>query len=375
MQPSPDALKRLQPIGWPDSDALRAALAAAPGARLARVIEQHRSGYVVATGEDEAFPAQAPAPWLRPRFPPEERAAVGDWVTLEPVHAQIMALLPRTSLLKRGAAGEHYKQQLIAANVDVVFVVTGLDHDFNPRRLERYLLVVKAGGAQPVLVLTKADLGADVDAALAALAGIRAEGIRVHALNAKDPAAVGAALHDLLGPGRSAVLVGSSGAGKSTLTNTLLGRERMRTADVRATDSRGRHTTTHRALLPLPTGGVLIDTPGMRELKLTGEEDIEDGGFEDLEALAATCRFRDCGHEAEPGCAVRAALEAGALAPARLASWRKLAGELAGAAAQAAVRRAQRAEEKIPGKRNAGRPAPGRGARGDDAPGGRGGRR
>ncbi|MBS7458253.1 ribosome small subunit-dependent GTPase A [Coralloluteibacterium stylophorae] len=356
MHPASADLDRLRPLGWPDDAAARAALDAVEGARLARISEQHRSGYIACTEPGAGFPVQAPAPWLRPRWPAEERAVVGDWVTLAADDDQIVALVPRRSVLKRGAAGEHYRQQLIAANVDHVLVVCGLDGDFNPRRIERYLLVVRSGGAEPVVVLTKADRCADAAARIADLDDIRASGIAVHAVNAKDPA-TNDVLAPYLGPGRSAVLVGSSGAGKSTLTNTLLGRERMRTGEVRGTDSRGRHTTTHRALIPLPQGGCLIDTPGMREIKLSGEEDLAEGGFEDVEALAAACRFNDCAHGREPGCAVRAALEAGELDPGRYANYLKLRDELAAGAGQRAQRAAQRAEERVQGKALGRRPA------------------
>ena len=200
---------------------------------------------------------------------------------------KVVALLPRRTAIKRGAAGEHYKQQVIAANIDTVFIVCGLDADFNPRRIERYLLLVR-GGAEPVVVLTKVDLAGGLDGpgvgeARATLAELAAQDIAVLVVNAKDRDSV-AGLHRWLGPGQTAVLVGSSGAGKSTLTNTLLGIEKMKTGEVRESDARGRHTTTHRALIPLPSGACLIDTPGMRELKPTGEEDLAEGGFADVEA-------------------------------------------------------------------------------------------
>ena len=242
---------------------------------------------------------------------------------------------------------------MIAANVDSVFVVCGLDADFNPRRIERYLLLMRGGGVEPVVVLTKADLAvaADaeaVDAARAALADVAGGAVAVVAVNAKDRASV-AVLDPWLQPGRSIVLVGSSGAGKSTLTNTLLGTEKMKTGAVRESDERGRHTTTHRALIPLPSGACMIDTPGMRELKPTGEEDVAEN-FSDIEALADACRFRDCAHGNEPGCAVRAAIEAGTLDPSRYANYLKLRDEVAGAANKLATRRAQKAEEKVLGK-------------------------
>jgi len=357
----------LRAIGWPhpldasgdvragvaDPD-WAAALDAHPGARPARVVEQHRSGYLVAEAPGEAVPVESPPEWQRAagyrkgQAAPEERAAVGDWVLLE--GRRIVALLPRRSAIKRAAAGEHYRQQLIAANVDTVFVVCGLDADFNPRRIERYLLLVQGSGAEAVVVLTKADKAeaaeqGAVRAALEALAGVLVAGTPALAVNAKDPSAA-EALASWLKPGRSIVLVGSSGAGKSTLTNTLLGIEKMKTGEVRASDARGRHTTTHRALVPLPSGACLIDTPGMRELKPTGEEDV-DRNFADIEALAEQCRFRDCRHDREPGCAVRAAIEAGTLDPERFANYLKLRDEVAGAADRLATRLAQKAEAKV----------------------------
>jgi ribosome biogenesis GTPase len=341
---SADALEPLRRLGWPAD----ATLGELPEGRIARVGAQHRSGYIVATAPGIEFPVQALPAWTRRDCPPERRAVVGDWVLLDPAADRILALLPRRTLLKRGAAGEHYKQQPIAANIDTVFVVSGLDLDFNPRRIERYLVLVRASGAEPVLVMTKDDLHPDTEVD-SALAGIAAQGVAILRVNAKDPASV-AALHPWLGLGRTAVLVGSSGAGKSTLTNTLLGIQKVKTAEVRVHDSRGRHTTTHRALIALPQGGCLIDSPGMRELKLTGEENLEEGGFEDIEALAAACRFSDCRHANEPGCAVRAALDSGALDPARLDSWRKLGAEMTAANMGMAALQARRAEARIADK-------------------------
>ncbi len=327
-------------------------MAGHPAARPARVIEQHRSGYVVADAPEAGFAVESLPEWQRPAgyrkggVAPEERPAVGDWVLVED-RKRIVALLPRRGAIKRGAAGEHYRQQLIAANVDTVFVVCGLDGDFNPRRIERYLLLVQGSGAGVVVVLTKADkTGVDADAARAALAGIEAQHVAVVAVNAKDAAAADA-LAPWLRPGETAVLVGSSGAGKSTLTNTLLGIERMKTGEVREHDARGRHTTTHRALIALPTGACLIDTPGMRELKPTGEEELADG-FGDIEALAGQCRFRDCAHQKEPGCAVRAAIVGGELDEARFRNYLKLRDEVAGAADRLASRMADKQGTKSP---------------------------
>ena len=350
----------LQAIGWrwtpPTLDPAWAGLIAAhPQARPARISEQHRSGYLVAETVDASHRAESLPEWQRAgsyrkgEVTPESRPAVGDWVLIEgeaPNALRIVALLPRFSAIKRGAAGEHYKQQVIAANIDTVFVVCGLDADFNPRRIERYLLLVGGSGVQPVIVLTKSDKdGADVEAALHEL---RALDVPVLAVNAKDRDSV-TALSPWLGEGQSIVLVGSSGAGKSTLTNTLLGIDRMKTGAVREGDDRGRHTTTHRALIALPSGACLIDTPGMRELKPTGEEVVAES-FADIEALAAQCRFNDCRHQKEPGCAVRAAIERGEVDAQRVANFLKLSDEVAGAANKLATRLAQKADAKVQNK-------------------------
>ena len=351
----------LQAIGWPlDDDGQpavaewREMLARFPTAHPARVVEQHRTGYVVAERPNHGYAVESPPHWQRaPSYkkgatPSEQRAGVGDWVLIEPAPAdaivtkdQIVALLPRRTAIKRGAAGEHYKQQLIAANVDTVFVVCGLDADFNPRRIERYLLLISGSGAEPVVVLTKLDQADDVPGSLEALIDLAAQDVPVRAVNALDPDSV-ASLNPWLRPGTTAVLVGSSGAGKSTLTNTLVGSERMKTGAVRESDERGRHTTTHRALISLESGACLIDTPGMRELKPTGEEDITEN-FTDIDALAANCRFRDCRHASEPDCAIRAAIEDGKLDPRRFANYVKLHEEVAGAASKLAERQTQHA--------------------------------
>jgi ribosome biogenesis GTPase len=331
-------LARLRAIGWRYEDAVAAAL---PEGRLARVIAQHRNGYRLHDGESE-FGAQPATRFLRRGDDAAARPAVGDFVRLgaQPPW-RIEQVLPRRSLLRRAAAGERHERQVIAANVDTVFVVMGLDGDFNPRRVERYLALIEGSGARPVVVLTKLDL---VEPALAAARRDQLAralpAVEQHAVNAKDRTEVAVLLAHLQ-PGDTGVLVGSSGAGKSTLTNTLLGVERQATAAVRARDSRGRHTTTARALIRLPSGGCLIDTPGMREVKLTGEEELGAASFADIEALALACRFGDCAHGNEPGCAVRAALESGALDPARWASFRKLRAELAAAeeALEAQLRR------------------------------------
>jgi ribosome biogenesis GTPase len=303
------------------------------GRMLARVSAQHRAGYELHDGVRE-FNAQPAPHFLKRSLDPEQRPAVGDFVVVEPGSPpHILEVLPRRGALTRAAAGERYARQIIATNVDVVLVLMGLDEDFNPARAERYLALVEGSHAQAVVVLTKADKAGPqrVQEASSELAARLPAGTPLHAINGKD-AASESALEDYLQPGMTGVLVGSSGAGKSTLTNTLLGEARMATAATRANDGRGRHTTTHRALLMLPSGACLIDTPGMRELKLTGDETLE--VFADIDELASQCRFADCAHGNEPGCAVRAALQAGELDAGRYHHYLKLRDEQESQAAQ-----------------------------------------
>jgi len=262
--------------------------------------------------------------------------AVGDWVAVEAApgkgDARIRAVLPRATHFSRRAAGNPTEEQVVAANIDVVFLVSGLDHDFNPRRIERYLVTAWESGAAPVIVLNKADLVDDA-AAWVAEVGALAAGVPVHAVSARRPESM-AALRDHLGPGRTAALLGSSGVGKSSIANTLIGEELLRTREVRESDSRGRHTTTGRQLVLLPGGGILIDTPGMRELQLWETGEAVAGAFADVESIGESCRFRDCRHAGEPGCAVVAAVASGMLPEARLDSYRKLQGEQAFQATQ-----------------------------------------
>lgn len=327
-------------IGWPPEQDIVQAMAPWPDGQLARVVAQHRSGYEVAQNLQTTFRVQAPAAWLRPRTDPMLRAAVGDWVVLDALRKHIQAILPRSSLLKRAAAGEHYQQQLIAANIDSVLLVSGMDDDFNAKRIERYLLLINSSGAKPILVLTKLDLCTEPSMYINQLQELRNLDIPIFILNAKNAEQV-SVLHPYLSAGKSAVLVGSSGAGKSTLTNTLLGVERMKTAAVRETDAKGRHTTTYRALIALPQGGCLIDTPGMRELKLSGDERFDEGLFAEIDDLAAQCRFNDCSHGNEPGCAVQAAISTQQLTLARYMHYCKLKDERDSAAQTLADRRAQ----------------------------------
>jgi ribosome biogenesis GTPase / thiamine phosphate phosphatase len=316
-------------IGWRGE--LPAAPAGAQETRIARVIAQHRAGYELHDG-DCAFNAQPAPRFLKPGIDPTLRPAVGDFVRVTSAKPPLIEdVLPRRTELARAAAGERHQRQLIATNIDTVMVITGLDGDFNPARVDRYLMLVEGSGARAVVVLTKSDITDHVDDAIVEMRKHVPAQTEIHAINAKSADSV-ASLLPYFGPGSSTVLVGSSGVGKSTLTNTLLGESRQATNAVRATDSRGRHTTTYRALIQLPSGGCLIDTPGMREIKLTGEESLEGDQFGDIEELAQTCRFGDCSHLSEPACAVRAALEDGRLDNARWHNYLKLRDELAAAA-------------------------------------------
>jgi len=261
---------------------------------------------------------------------PSDLPTVGDWVALRPPQAArqavVEALLPRRTAFVRRAPGDRSVAQVLASNIDTVFLVMGLDGDFNPRRIERALVLAWESGALPVVLLNKADLCEDLAGRCAEIGAV-APGVPVLAIAAKPGEGL-EALVPWLTPGRTVALLGSSGVGKSTLVNRLLGREKQKTREVRAADQRGRHTTTHRELIALPGGALLLDTPGLREIQLWSDEAGLDAAFEDVSGLFASCRFRDCGHGSEPGCAVRAAVEEGRLDRARLESFRKLQAEL-----------------------------------------------
>lgn len=315
-------MERLKTLGWDEAWAAAFGAEAAQGLEAARVAVAHRGAYVVRTEDGECM-ASLSGRVLHQGLD----AVVGDWVALHRSQgtARIDAVLPRRTALVRTAAGTAGGPQVLAANVDVVMVVAGLDGDFNPRRVERALVAVAESGAAPLVVLNKAD-ACDALAARAAEMEAAAPGVPVLVASALTGAGLGPIAEAIAG--RTAVLLGSSGVGKSTLLNHLLGAATQETGPVRAHDSRGRHTTTQRALFVLPGGGVLIDTPGLRELRLWGESDAAGPAFGDLEALAAACRFGDCRHAAEPGCAVRRAVEEGGLDPRRLDSYHKLQAEL-----------------------------------------------
>ena len=265
-----------------------------------------------------------------------ELPAVGDWVALrkrpEEDRGVIVEVLPRRSAFTRRAAGEPTGEQVVAANVDVVFVVMGLDRDYNHRRLERYLLMARESGASPAIILTKPDLSSDLSSQLNDVTTLAGD-VVVHVVNPK----AGEGLDHVrrhLAPGRTAALLGSSGVGKSTIINRLVGEDVRRTQEVRAADSRGRHTTSHRELVVLPDGGLIIDTPGMRELQLWDASASVKETFEEIEALAPGCHFTDCRHRDEPRCAVKAAVAEGTVSADRLDSYLKVQDELAELARQ-----------------------------------------
>jgi ribosome biogenesis GTPase len=318
-----------------------------PALQPARVVAVSHEIYRLATADG----AEAPARLAGKLREAPDRPAVGDWVAAV-VHpdgaALIQHLLPRRTRLSRKVAGERTQEQVVAANVDTVFLVMGLDGDYNLRRLERFAVMAWESGAQPVVILTKADLhedavGARLDAQSAA------PGMPVFAVSALAGEGL-APLASWLGEGSTVALIGSSGVGKSTLVNRLAGAEVMRTSAVREGDDRGRHTTTHRQMIRLPTGGLLIDNPGVREIQLWADEGALETAFEDLAELAQGCRFRDCRHQDEPGCEVLAAVEDGRLDAARLASWHELDRELASLEKRqdvAAYRRADRVQGRM----------------------------
>ncbi len=315
---------------WADAFAPFAGDGRAPG----RVVAVHKETAIVRGRDGVDVPATVSGRFRFEALAPSDYPAVGDWVVVSGAPPVIAAVLPRRSAFIRSAAdasrrtaGHLADEQVLAANVDVAFLVAGLDRDFNVRRLERYLAVAWSSGVSPVIILNKADIADDLEGRLVAVEAI-APGVPVVVLSALT----GDHLADLgrhLRAGHTSVVLGSSGVGKSTLVNALLGEARQATAAVRDDDSRGRHTTTHRELFALPGGALLIDTPGIRALEVAGAETGLEAAFDEIADLAAQCRFSDCRHGDEPECAVRRAMHDGTLTAERLASHQKLERELA----------------------------------------------
>jgi ribosome biogenesis GTPase / thiamine phosphate phosphatase len=325
LQPNGYTLARL---GWDSAWAASFESLSVGPSRPGRIAVQHRGSYVVATERGDVW-AHVPGRSLHLARDGSDLPVVGDWVALTGGDAGdsalISAILPRRSCLERKEAWEATKVQVIAANIDWIFITTALDGDLNVRRIERYLTTAWASGAQPAIVLTKADLHPDPEAVPLEVGRV-APGVPIHVTSSVD----GLGLDELAAyatDGTTVALLGSSGVGKSTLVNHLLGKEVQATREVRE-DGKGRHTTARKELLATPQGGVLLDTPGMRELQLWSADDGLSETFQDVATLGESCRFRDCSHETEPGCAVLAALASGTLERARLDSWRKLQREL-----------------------------------------------
>jgi ribosome biogenesis GTPase len=332
-------------LGLPDTVLVR--VVASPGGRWRVLAPQ---------GELLAEPAG------RLRFSAEtagDLPAVGDWLAVRPLpggdRATVLAVLPRASALVRKAAGRAVVPQVLAANLDVVLLACALDADWNPARLERYVAVAWESGAQPVALLTKADVASDLGARVAEAEGV-ALGVPVVAVSARTGLGLDV-LREHLAPRRTAAIVGSSGVGKSTLVNRLLGAEAQPTAEVRESDGRGRHTTTSREMFRLPWGALLVDTPGLREIAVWTDEASLASAFEDVVGLAAGCRFRDCVHGPEPGCAVRAAVASGALPAERLDDYLRLRREQAFLARKSDARAARAERERWKAIGRAGRAA------------------
>ena len=319
-------MNRLSHLGW-DSDWESTLSAMGDKAHLepARVVDQ-RKELLRVRGESGELRARIAGRLFHKAETPEELPTVGDWVLLEKRssdgEATIAGVLPRRSALVRKEAFRRTRPQVLAANLDWVFVTTSLNQDFNLRRMERFLTLIWESGARPAILLTKLDLCDDPPVARAAAESV-AIGVPVHLLSATSGEGLGE-LDTYLRPGTTIGLIGASGVGKSTLVNRLYGEEVMVVKEIRDDAYRGRHTTTHRQLIKLPRGGMLVDTPGLREIALWCGADGLEGAFEDVEVLAEQCRFSDCKHESEPGCAVRESVD-----PDRLASYHKLLRELA----------------------------------------------
>lgn len=326
-----DLSKYLVRLGWDSFFEKNFQLLNVSGSIPARVASESRGSYQVYSEHGE-LTARISGKMRYHANLENQLPAVGDWVVVTPkideMKSTIQAILPRKSKFSRKVAGELTQEQIVSANVDTVFIVSGLDggRNLNLRRIERYLTLAWSSGAMPVIVLNKIDLCPDVDVLIRNVEAV-ATGISICPVSAKERIGLDA-LREYLIEGHTVAFLGSSGVGKSALINALLGVEKQKTGEVRDDDHMGRHTTTRRELIILPGGGMVIDTPGMREIQMwAGEEDLY-GAFNDIEILAKECRFADCSHNVESGCAVKDAIAQGNLDPARLESYRKLQNEL-----------------------------------------------
>jgi ribosome biogenesis GTPase len=320
-------------LGWRDTFAAAFEPHAALGREPGRVVAEDRGLYLVASTGGEIRAAVTGRLRFEAAGDPAAFPAVGDWVALDVREdgGTIQAVIPRRTAFLRLAPGDETYAQVLGANIDVVFIVTSLNHEFNARRLERYVSAVWESGARPIVILSKADLAEDLESCRLA-AETSAPGVPIIVVSAYE----GTGLEDvraLMEPGRTVAVVGSSGVGKSTLINALAGQELQAVSEIRSDDSRGRHTTSRRHLIHLGEAGLILDTPGMREFALLDDAGLATS-FADVDAAAATCRFSDCAHRSEPGCGVRAAIASGALAAERLDAFGKLERQAA-----AAVRR------------------------------------
>ena len=326
-----DTLQFIKELGWDSFFQEHFQSMKVLGSVPARVISESKGSYQVHSQYGELI-AKISGKMRYHAGAENQYPTVGDWVIVKPLVKEqkgtIHAVLPRKSKFSRKIAGERTEEQVVSANVDTVFIVSGLDggRNFNLRRIERYLTLAWSSGATPVIILNKVDLCPDVDVFVRNVEAI-APGISIHPVSAKERIGLDE-LRNYLARGNTVAFLGSSGVGKSALINALLGVEKQKIGEVRDDDRMGRHTTSRRELILLPSGGMVIDTPGMREIQIWAGDDDLQGVFSDIEVLAKRCRFSDCSHNAESGCAVRAAIDHGDLDPARLESYRKLQNEL-----------------------------------------------
>ncbi|TGX54819.1 ribosome small subunit-dependent GTPase A [Sphingomonas gei] len=322
----------LEELGWTDFFSEQVSAEEAEQCHPVRVMAVHR-GKIAVTG---AGLQHSVTPYIPGALPSDDHPTVGDWLLIDNATLQPTRVLRRLNLFKR-RAGDRHKEQMIAANVDTLFIVASCNQDFSVARLERYLVLARDVGVNPVVVLTKTDLTETPDAFAAAARAIE-PGLQVETVNGRDPASA-ACLAAWCGKGKTVALLGSSGVGKSTLVNTLRGSDSIATQAIRASDDTGRHTTTVREMHRLDRGGWLLDTPGMRELQLSDAAAGISEIFDDFLLVAQRCRFSNCSHGSEPGCAVQAAIAEGMLTSERFNRWRQLAAEDSVAAAYLAKRR------------------------------------